>query len=79
MTKKGLREFDCREAVAALEPDGSSLLLLLHHTVPAVRPDDVLTGLHGLTGLVAGEAPLLTRLEQGRLDPETGRLLDPLG
>jgi radical SAM-linked protein len=79
MTKKGLREFDCRAAVAGLVPDGSSLLLLLHHTVPAVRPDDVLTGLHRLTGLVAGEAPLLTRLEQGRLDPGTGELQDPLG
>ncbi len=79
MTKKGMREFDCRAAVARLDVTGSSLVLLLHHTVPAVRPDDVLTGLHRLTALDPGEAPLLTRLEQGRLDDAGDELDDPLG
>lgn len=79
MTKKGLREFDCRSAVVALDQDGSSLVLLLRHTVPAVRPDDVLTGMRAFTGLHPGPAPLLTRLEQGTLDEETGELADPLG
>ena len=49
MTKKGLREFDCRAAVVSLSaeeaPGGTRLLVGLRHTVPAVRPDDVLTGL----------------------------------
>jgi len=78
MTKKGMREFDCRAAVARLDVTGSSLVLLLHHTVPAVRPDDVLTGLHRLTALDPGGAPLLTRLEQGRLDDAGQELDDPL-
>lgn len=78
MTKKGMREFDCRRAVASLTSDGTSLDLVLHHTVPAVRPDDVLTGLRQLTGLDPGEAPLLTRLAQGTLDVGTGALRDPL-
>ena len=49
MTKKGLREFDCRAAVLALTTaateGGARLDVVLRHTVPAVRPDDVLTGL----------------------------------
>ena len=82
MTKKGLREFDCRAAVVALSAgsyaDGSRLELVLRHTVPAVRPDDVLTGLATVAGFEAGEAPLLTRLAQGPLDPVGGGIGDPL-
>ena len=77
MTKKGLREFDSRAAVASLTASGGSVDLLLVHTVPAVRPDDVLTGLRLVGGLDAGEAPLLTRLAQGVLDTETGELREP--
>ncbi|MGA8257644.1 MAG: TIGR03936 family radical SAM-associated protein [Nocardioides sp.] len=82
MTKKGLREFDCREAVVSLtvddQPAGAVLQLVLRHMVPAVRPDDVLSGIHRLTQLDAGPAPLLTRLAQGPLDTETGEIGDPL-
>ena len=82
MTKKGLREFDCRTAVLGLTAEsregGARLDLVLRHAVPAVRPDDVLTGLAGLTGLEAGPAPLLTRLAQGPLDEESGAIGDPL-
>ncbi len=84
MTKKGMREFDCRAAVAALavadaphEGGGARLDLLLQHTVPAVRPDDVLTGLGRLTALEVGPAPLLTRLQQGPLDEAAGTIGDP--
>ncbi len=77
MTKKGLREFDSRGAVLALAAEGSSLDLLLHHTVPAVRPDDVLTALRHVAGIDAGPAPLLTRLAQGVLDPGSGELQEP--
>ena len=87
MTKKGLRTFDCRQAVVALtlvlegpgDPGGSSVLdLTLRHTVPAVRPDDVLTGLGAVAGLRPDSPPLLTRLRQGPLDPVTGEVGDPL-
>lgn len=82
MTKKGLREFDCRAAVVSLSAEGrtagSRLLVGLRHTVPAVRPDDVLTGLRDVAGLDAGEDPRLTRLAQGPLDEATGDIGDPL-
>ncbi|WP_341928250.1 TIGR03936 family radical SAM-associated protein [Nocardioides psychrotolerans] len=82
MTKKGLREFDCRAAVlslAALAGDrGARLDLVLRHGVPAVRPDDVLSGLARTSDLAPVQTPLLTRLTQGPLDPETGEIGDPL-
>jgi radical SAM-linked protein len=78
MTKKGLRQFDCRAAVVTLDADGSALDLVLRHLEPAVRPDDVVTGLRALTGLEPGPAPLLTRVAQGTLDPVTGDISDPL-
>jgi radical SAM-linked protein len=82
MTKKGLREFDCRAAVVTLTAApgerGSRLDLVLRHGVPSVRPDDVLSGLSRVAGLEAGEAPLLTRRQQGPLDADTGAIGDPL-
>ncbi|WP_296607402.1 TIGR03936 family radical SAM-associated protein [Nocardioides sp.] len=82
MTKKGLREFDCRAAVVALSAEpregGARLDLVLRHGVPSVRPDDVLAGLASVGGLTTGGAPLLTRLSQGPLDPGTGEIGDPL-
>jgi radical SAM-linked protein len=86
MTKKGLRGFDCRAAVLALSAaplpreggEGSRLDLVLRHAEPAVRPDDVLSGLASVAGLSADGAPLLTRLAQGPLDEATGTVGDPL-
>ena len=82
MTKKGLREFDCRAAVVALtatpRDDGTRLDLVLRHAVPAVRPDDVLSGLAAVSGLDTGAAPLLTRLAQGPLDAASAEVGDPL-
>ncbi len=57
-----------------MPPAGTRLQLVLRHTVPAVRPDDVLTGLASVSGFEAGEAPLLTRLAQGPLDERTGEI-----
>ena len=82
MTKKGLRQFDCRAAVVSLAAEdrdgGSRLDLVLRHVEPAVRPDDVLAGLASVGGLALGGAPLLTRLAQGPLDEGTGEVGDPL-
>ena len=82
MTKKGLREFDCRSAVIALTAaahgTGTRLDLVLRHAVPAVRPDDVLSGLAAVTDLPSTGSPLLTRLAQGPLDEATGEIGDPL-
>ena len=82
MTKKGLRTFDSRAAVLALEvaayDEGSRLEAVLRHTVPAVRPDDVLAGLRAAGGLEEPGAPLVTRLQQGPLEEATGEIGDPL-
>lgn len=82
MTKKGLREFDCRAAVVALgvapREGGSRLDLVLRHAVPAVRFDDVLAGLAAVAGLEVAGAPLLTRVAQGPLDADAGTVGDPL-
>ena len=82
MTKKGLRDFDSRAAVLSLvvtpEEGGAVLDLVLRHLEPAVRPDDVLSGLTSLHGLDLVGVPLLTRLAQGPLDPDTGEIGDPL-
>jgi len=88
MTKKGLRDFDARAAVLALAAverpgaAGSRLELTLRHAEPAVRPDDVVTGLASVAELPVGPehggVPLLTRLAQGPLDEATGEIGDPL-
>jgi radical SAM-linked protein len=79
MTKKGMRSFDCRAAVVRLDVTAEGGLdLLLEHTVPAVRPDDVLTGLRDAGGLDVPQAVLLTRVAQGVLDRDTGSVGDPL-
>ncbi|MGD9482998.1 TIGR03936 family radical SAM-associated protein [Streptomyces sp. TRM70308] len=92
-TKKGLRTFDARAAVAALEavaddgPGGADrpgpascaiLRLVVRHLTPAVRPDDVLTGLRTAAGLAPPVPAGVTRLAQGPLDEETGTVTDPL-
>lgn len=82
MTKKGLRSFDSRAAVLGLEVTsydaGCRLEVVLRHTVPAVRPDDVLAGLRQVGGLEPAGAPLVTRLAQGPFDPASGTIGDPL-
>ncbi len=82
MTKKGMRSFDSRAAVLALHATaydgGTALEVVLRHTVPSVRPDDVLAGLRQVGGLDAPGTPLVTRLEQGPYDAASGAIGDPL-
>ena len=91
MTKNGLRTFDARAAVVALEagPDpraasavGSGpcaiLRLVVRHVTPAVRPDDVLAGLASIGDLAPPSTPAVTRLAQGPLDEAAGTVSDPL-
>ena len=90
MTKNGIRHFDARAAVVRLgpatgdEPIGPPpsgalrLLVTLEHTVPAVRPDDVLAALVALSpGAASTDPPVLTRLRQGLLDAATGVVTEP--
>lgn len=92
LTKKGLRRFDARGAVEALvvmegtdraagrEPirPCAILRMVVRHLTPAVRPDDVLTGLRLVAGFVPPSPPEVTRLAQGPLDTVTGEPADPL-
>ena len=86
MTKRGLRTFDCRAAVAALRPVESEsageecaiLEAVLRHGTPSVRPDDVLAGLREVSGLQAGAAATFERVAQGTWDEKAGTVGDPL-
>jgi radical SAM-linked protein len=54
------------------------LRLVVRHATPAVRPDDVLSGLRAVAGLAPPVPAAVTRLAQGPLDEETGTVADPL-
>jgi radical SAM-linked protein len=78
MTKNGLRGFDARAAVIALHAEDARLIMTLEHQTPLVRPDDVLAGLRVACAAFAPTgAPILTRLAQGRLDPESRAITEP--
>ncbi|MEV5887702.1 TIGR03936 family radical SAM-associated protein [Streptomyces sp. NPDC052020] len=92
LTKNGVRTFDARPAVASLESvetHGSPadrpsdrpcaiLRLVVRHVTPAVRPDDVLSGLRAVADLAPPVPAAVTRLAQGLFDEETGTVTDPL-
>ncbi|GAA0431002.1 radical SAM protein [Actinoplanes capillaceus] len=90
MTKQGRRTFDARAAVTrcavAGEPDLPSgavgvrcaiIDLVVRQVTPAVRPDDVLSGLRVVAGLEPPVPPRVTRLAQGTLTAQ-GEIVDPL-
>ncbi|MEU4512977.1 TIGR03936 family radical SAM-associated protein [Nonomuraea wenchangensis] len=93
LTKKGPRRFDARGAVLGLTvSEGTErtaaqvqrepcviLRMVVRHMTPAVRPDDVLTGLRLVADFAPPVPPEVTRLAQGPLDASTGALADPLG
>lgn len=65
-------------ASAADTPDCAILRMVVRHTTPAVRPDDILTALREIADLQPPRPPLVTRLAQGPLDTATARVTDPL-
>ncbi|MGN5378655.1 radical SAM protein [Streptomyces sp. MUSC 14] len=88
-TKNGVRTFDARPAVVSLETHSSPadrptdqpcaiLRLVVRHVTPAVRPDDVLSGLRAVADLAPPVPAAVTRLAQGLFDEETGTVTDPL-
>jgi radical SAM-linked protein len=54
------------------------LRMVVRHVTPAVRPDDVLSGLCRVADLAPPQPPRVTRLAQGPLDAESVGVLDPL-
>ncbi|MEU1350191.1 TIGR03936 family radical SAM-associated protein [Streptomyces sp. NPDC005775] len=88
-TKNGMRSFDARSAVVDLQaldhqPDRPGdtacaiLRLVVRHVTPAVRPDDVLSGLRVVADLAPPVPAAVTRLAQGLFDEESGTVTDPL-
>jgi len=95
MTKQGRRSFDARAAVMSFDvtnqspaPSGADgvrcaiINLVVRQVTPAVRPDDVLSGLRVVAGLEPPVPPRATRLAQGRLVQSTLtpqlEIVDPL-
>ena len=83
LVKDGVRTLDARAAVvdARVAPDSgdadcATLHVVVRHVTPAVRPDDVLSGLRLVGDLETPVPPAATRVRQGPLT-ETGEVGDP--
>ncbi|GAA5123410.1 TIGR03936 family radical SAM-associated protein [Alloalcanivorax gelatiniphagus] len=83
MTKRGLRSFDARAAVCSLAvvdaagATSTAIELVLRHGEPAVRADDILSGLTRLGDLAPAGPALLTRIAQGLYDEASREVRDP--
>ena len=93
MTKNGMRRFDARgrrrsggastrgvprTAGRRRRAPCAILRVVVRHTTPAVRPDDVLEALRQVADLAPPVPPQVTRLAQGPLDAASGHVADPL-
>ncbi len=82
MTKQGLRTFDARHALIGLERDSAVgyaiLRLVVRHTTPTVRPDDILQALVSVGSLQTRIPPRVTRQSQGPLTFDARDVSDPL-
>ncbi len=84
LMKDGVRQLDARTAVVSMRASWdeagvpcATLIAVVRHVTPAVRPDDVLSGLRSVADLVPPVPPEATRYAQGPLT-ETGEVGDPL-
>ena len=87
MTKSGMKDVDIKTALIGHEVCAGStrtgescaiLRVVVHHTTPVVRPDDVLAVLVERTDLKPPGPVKATRLAQGPFDEGTGLPGDPL-
>lgn len=84
MFKRGRKSFDAREPVREVRVEAGAegacaiLTMVVRHTTPAVRPDDVLTALSLVTLFAPPRPPMVTRLEQGVWDETHATVIDPL-
>ncbi|MFW5474394.1 TIGR03936 family radical SAM-associated protein [Knoellia sp. CPCC 206450] len=82
--KTGPRTFDVRSAVVSMvvagtdDPSCAILQMVVRHTTPSVRPDDILTALHAVSELEPPVPPLVTRVAQGPLRTAEAGVADPL-
>jgi radical SAM-linked protein len=80
LMKTGMRTLDARAAVVSMRAETAAcaiLDLVVRHVTPAVRPEDVLSGLRIVADLVPPVPPEATRYAQGPLT-EAGEVGDPL-
>ena len=73
-----LAESDLGRAAVAGGGRCAILQMVVRHTTPSVRPDDILTALHAVTELKPPVPPLVTRLAQGPLLTAGAGVADPL-
>jgi len=86
LTNKGVRRLDARGAVLDLAlarrdaPPGECAILrmVVRHTEPTVRPEDILTALRQTAGLEPAAPAAVTRMAQGVIG-EDGRVAGPAG
>ena len=83
MFKRGMKSYDARGPVISahtgVAEDGCAILtMVVRHTTPAVRPDDVLSAISAATSFAPPRSPIATRLAQGIWSSETESVADPL-
>lgn len=84
--KTGPKTFDARAAIVDAqvsvegpEPQRYAILrLVVQHTTPVVRPDDILTALRSVADLESAASPVVTRRAQGLLQTAPAGVADPL-
>ena len=84
--KTGPKTFDARAAIvdAQVRIEGADprrcaiLRLVVQHTTPVVRPDDILTALRSVADLESAASPVVTRRAQGLLRTAPAGVADPL-
>ena len=77
--RRAARRIDAHQADRPPEPSACAILrLVVRHVTPAVRPDDVLSGLRAVADLAPPVPAAVTRLAQGLFDEESGTVTDPL-
>ncbi|MFI5679279.1 TIGR03936 family radical SAM-associated protein [Streptomyces cellulosae] len=74
----GAQETHSSQADRPTDQPCAILRLVVRHVTPAVRPDDVLSGLRAVADLAPPVPAAVTRLAQGLFDEETGTVTDPL-
>jgi radical SAM-linked protein len=77
LTNKGVRRLDARGAVLTMDAgpragddhsDKCAIIrMVVRHTEPAVRPEDILAALRQIAGLAPASSPAVTRVAQGVL------------
>ena len=82
LTDKGVRRLDARAAVVELTLldetglEGCAILrMVVLHTAPAVRSEDIVTALREQDGFAPSSPPMITRLAQGQRAQLTGQAL----